>query len=76
MTVETGPVGWDAIPTGKVSLDLGDAWINEKRSALLLVPSVIVPEESNALINPAHPDAAEITATKVRKWLYDARIRA
>jgi RES domain-containing protein len=76
VTAETGPVGWDAIPTGKVSLDLGDAWINEKKSALLLVPSVIVPEESNALINPAHPDAAKITATKVRKWLYDARIRA
>jgi RES domain-containing protein len=72
---EDGPIGWDAVPTGKVSLDVGDKWLSGKKSALLLVPSVIVPEEMNALINPLHPDAAQITATKVRRWLYDARIR-
>jgi RES domain-containing protein len=43
-------------------------------SALLVVPSVIVPEEFNVLINPQHPDSARITAAKVRKWLYDPRL--
>ena len=41
-----------------------------------MVPSTITPEESNVLINPAHPDSAKITAQKVRKWLYDARLLA
>jgi RES domain-containing protein len=68
------PVGWDAIPTGKVSLDAGDAWLKGGRSALLVVPSVIVGEECNVLINPLHPDAARITARKVRKWVYDPRL--
>lgn len=36
--------------------------------------SVIVPEEQNVLINPDHPDADAITATKVRKWLNDPRL--
>lgn len=69
------PVGWSAIPEGKVSLDAGDAWLAACDTALLLVPSVIVPEELNALINVAHPDAALIGAQKVRLWLYDSRVR-
>lgn len=68
------PVGWDAEPAGKVSLDVGDSWIDDKTSALLVVPSVVVPEEHNVLINPAHPDAKGIAAQKVRKWLYDPRL--
>jgi RES domain-containing protein len=71
------PVGWDAIPAGKVSLDLGDQWLAEPAApALLSVPSVIVPEEANVLINPAHADARRITATKLRRWTYDARVWA
>ncbi len=66
-------VGWDAEPAGMVSITLGTSWVNSNRSALLLVPSVIVPEEQNALVNPGHPDAGRITARKVRKWLYDPR---
>ena len=69
------PVGWDAQPAGMVSLDFGDAWLKGRTSALCELPSVIVPEESNVLINPAHPDAARIRATKLRKWLYDVRLR-
>ena len=68
------PVGWSAIPEGKVSLDIGDGWLQDARTALLAVPSVIVPEESNVLINPLHPQAAGIHAAKVRPWFYDQRL--
>lgn len=74
MTAATAPVGWDALPTGKVSLDAGDAWAATGASAVLLVPSVIVPEEQNVLINPLHADTKGITASKIRKWLYDPRM--
>ena len=68
------PVGWDALPQGMTSLNIGDAWLVGAATAILLVPSIVVPEEQNILINPAHQDAQSITATKVRKWLYDARM--
>lgn len=74
VAVTTAPIGWDALPTGKVSLDAGDAWVASGVSALLLVPSVIVPEEQNVLINPLHADTKDITVTKLRKWLYDPRM--
>ncbi len=69
------PVGWDAEPPGLVSLDIGTSWLKSNRSALLVVPSVIVPEEFNVLINPDHPDSREVAATKVRRWLYDPRLQ-
>ena len=67
-------VGWDATPPGAVSIDYGTAWANARRSALLVVPSVMVPEEFNLLINPRHEGAGRIAAAKQRKWLYDPRI--
>jgi RES domain-containing protein len=74
-TASSLSVGWDAEPSGRVSIAFGSGWAATKASALLLVPSVIVPEEVNVLINPVHFDAASITARKVRKWLYDPRIK-
>ena len=67
-------VGWDAEPAGKASLDWGANWTGSAASLLARVPSVIVPEEFNVLINPAHPEANGLRAVKVRKWLYDTRL--
>lgn len=68
-------VGWDAEPAGRVSITYGTDWIRSKRSLLLLVPSAIVAEEQNILINPSHPDIGRVVATKLRRWTYDPRIR-
>lgn len=74
LPLQAAPVGWDALPTGKVSLDYGDNWLNARQTAILSVPSIVVPEECNILINPQHPDAAALAATKQRKWRYDERL--
>jgi RES domain-containing protein len=68
------PVGWDAIPEGMVSRGLGSAWLASGRSLLFLVPSVLIEEEDNVLINPAHADSARPVATKIRRFLYDHRV--
>lgn len=71
----TKHVGWDALPFGKVSIDAGEKWLKGHASALLIVPSVIVPREHNCLINPAHPDSAKLKYEKLEKWLYDSRLK-
>ena len=68
------PIGWSAIPEGTVSLDIGNNWLRPGGAALLMIPSVIVHEEFNVLINPEHADAEAITAQKVRPWFYDNRL--
>jgi RES domain-containing protein len=49
------PAGWDSEPASRVSRTTGDQWIHQERSVAFLVPSVIVPVEKNALVNPRHP---------------------
>lgn len=66
-------VGWDALPSGIVSIDWGTKWCEGMTSLLARVPSVIVPEESNVLINTRHADMTKLKATKIRKWNYDPR---
>lgn len=67
-------VGWDAQPAGKASLDWGTAWAQAGTTLLARVPSVVVPEEFNVLINPAHAAIAHVESKKWRRWLYDARL--
>jgi RES domain-containing protein len=68
------PVGWDAAPAGRTSIQFGTGWLLSGTSALLVVPSIVVPEEVNILVNPGHGDSRRVTARKVRKWLYDPRL--
>jgi RES domain-containing protein len=68
------PVGWDAIPEGSVSRNAGSTWLKAAASALLAVPSVIVNEEDNVLMNPFHADSVRIMAKKVRRFVYDHRV--
>lgn len=68
-------VAWDAEPAGMISLEWGTAWASSRSTLLAEVPSVVVPEELNVLINPLHPAASTVRARKVRRWTYDARLR-
>lgn len=68
-------VGWDAEPPGRVSIDWGDRWAGDGTALLAAVPSVVVPEDANVLVNPAHPDHALVTVRKVRRWTYNHRLR-
>lgn len=74
-TADTMPVGWEAQPASMTSHEVGDAWLKGLSTALYQVPSVVVREEYNVLINPKHPDASRITARKIRQWHYDPRLR-
>lgn len=67
-------VAWDAEPAGVASHTWGEEWLRGATTLLAEVPSVIIPEESNVLLNPRHPDAARVTAAAVRQWRYDPRL--
>jgi RES domain-containing protein len=69
------PPAWAAIPAGRASVAIGSEWLSSLRSAILMVPSVIIPEELAALINPKHGDATVITARALRIFEYDRLFR-
>ncbi len=69
----TLPDGWDA-PALTVARALGDAWLAEARSAIVVVPSVVARAECNALVNPLHPEASRIVVGQARAVLWDERL--
>ena len=67
------PVGWDHADL-RVARAFGDAWIRERRTAVLVVPSVVARREGNVLINPQHPDFRSIVASGTEAVIWDARL--
>jgi len=74
-TLEGGLENGPANPLSETdSRDFGDQWIMENRSLILRVPSVIVPESINLVLNPAHPLAGKLRLPKTRPFAYDDRL--
>jgi RES domain-containing protein len=52
----------------------GTGWLRENSSCLLKVPSVLLPEESNYLFNPQHPDGQHLQRVSERPFAFDPRL--
>ena len=52
----------------------GDDWLHSKVSCLLAVPSAILPEETNYVFNPEHPDARSLRLVRERPFSFDPRL--
>lgn len=74
VTLSSLPAAWLAEPPGAASIDVGDTWLRTQAHLLLLVPSIIVPEEYNVVINPAHPSARQLGSSVARQSVYDPRL--
>lgn len=49
------PSDWRVLPYRSATKEVGDQWLDRRESLVLGVPSVVVPQERNYLINPGHP---------------------
>jgi len=68
------PRNWQHRPISPETKAIGDRWIKQLRSPVLRVPSVVVPEEFNYLINPAHTDFAKIEIGRPVVYHFDPRL--
>lgn len=68
------PKDWDLVPPGPGSMDFGTRWARETRSLVLYVPSALVPEERNAVLNPSHIEFAAVKMAVERDFRYDPRL--
>lgn len=74
-SIETGlPESWNFLPVGLASQSFGDRWIEEARSAALKVPSILVPLESNLILNPVHDDFFKISFSEPEPIDFDPRL--
>jgi RES domain-containing protein len=69
------PADWSSYPAPAGLRAIGDRWAAEERSAILSVPSVIVPIERLNLLNPRHPDFQHIELGERQPISLDPRLR-
>lgn len=69
------PKDWSSSPAPTTTQSIGDDWARALVSAVLEVPSAIVPLEKNYLLNPAHADYSKITLSKPHKFALDERLK-
>jgi RES domain-containing protein len=69
------PLDWQDPSHYFLTQAYGEKWVSEGRSAVLKVPSAIIPEEFNYLLNVQHPDFSNIALIRTEAFIFDERIK-
>ncbi|GEP90050.1 RES domain-containing protein [Chitinophaga terrae (ex Kim and Jung 2007)] len=75
LTKEDLPKGWQTLTPAPFLQAIGNEWVEAAKYAVLRIPSVIIPEEHNYLVNPLHPDAAQVKVSQSQPFVFDQRLR-
>jgi len=68
------PPNWRLYPPPAETREIGDQWVREQRSAVLALPSVISPADTNFLLNPEHADFKRIRIAASIDFDFDPRL--
>lgn len=68
------PQNWNAKPPTKITQIIGDDFVQNNEAAVLKVPSAIIQQEFNYLINPLHPDVQSIKMVSQYPLQFDERL--
>jgi RES domain-containing protein len=72
--VSTLPPDWRTPEPRAITQDIGSDWQSSARSAGLLVPSVLIPQEHSVLLNPEHPDTTRVMVGYPQVFEFDNRL--
>jgi RES domain-containing protein len=68
------PENWRSHPSSQDAKAFGSRWLRDGQNLGLLLPSVIIPEESSLMINPSHPRIGELEIGKAVAFRFDSRL--
>ena len=68
------PRGWATPGLHPVTQEIGNRWLDSRESAVLRVPSAVVAGEANYVLNPLHPDFAEIGTGAIEDFRFNSRV--
>ena len=69
------PGNWMTSPAPSSTKDFGTILLEKKRHPIIKIPSAIVPDEFNFLINPAHSESVGFRIIDVKDFVYDVRLK-
>ena len=74
LSIETLPWNWDADRSTHDTAKIGTDWANSLASAVLVVPSAVIPREHNYILNPRHPEFSKIRFLSPEPFYFDDRL--
>lgn len=69
------PSDWTSVSNYHITQQIGDDWLRNGKNGVLKVPSSIIPDEHNFLINPGHAEFTKIHITNTYEFVFDVRLR-
>lgn len=68
------PRGWDGAAIARATREFGETWARDRRSVALSVPSVIVRQERNVVLNPLHPEFGKLEIARPMRFRFGERL--
>jgi RES domain-containing protein len=68
------PLNWTIFPAPTELCEIGDRFVQKAEAAVLKVPSALIHDEYNLLINPVHPDSRAVRIVSKEAFQYDGRL--
>lgn len=68
------PPNWRSTPALETLQEIGTAWVRRASSLVLRVPSAVIPQEHNYLVNPAHMDQSRLKVGRPQPFSFDPRL--
>lgn len=75
LTVADLPGDWRNSPAPASTKDFGTELLKKAQYAVIKIPSAIIPDEFNYLLNPMHRESSKFSIVDVRDFIYDVRIK-
>ena len=69
------PANWDNPIVTDKTRDFGTNLLNESNAVAIQIPSVVIPQEFNFLINPRHPEMKKVTIADISPFSFDVRLK-
>jgi RES domain-containing protein len=66
--------GWDRFPYSSETVNFGTSFLRKKEYLALKVPTVIIPDEFNVILNPLHPDIIACKVISIIPFIFDTRV--
>lgn len=75
LTIAQLPGDWRAAPAPASTKDFGTQLLKKAEFAIIKIPSAVIPDEYNFLLNPVHKESAKFSVVDVQDFVYDVRIK-
>lgn len=70
------PGNWKDVPAPASTREFGTKLLQEGKHLIIRLPSAVIPQEFNFIINPAHKDLKLCKVLSVDDLVYDVRIKS